>query len=447
MKDNVTKSLYSKLAWASCGNVPRTWDASRDSCTVHTFNTCGWWLCVQHPYLYRRGTCIWWWYLCLYIFCMILTCFLCYCGVPSVTLKVSGVGCLLLLSSLWFMSQVLSLSLSSLSLSILLPSLSFCRLLLPSLLLSLSVWSPLRSWSHLPKSHVHIHFYVARGILQAILPWWCVRIFVYTFEMLWELDQVICICMCFHPSDVWKCVYVEVWLEDCGSRARMPSLPSTPPPPPPPHPASPSPMLGVRLHPNAYSVSSAPECLLSVLIFRQTSYNLAEFSWLFFFFFFLYRNWACVAKIGSNFIDNWSSSPVKFLFEFGYLCPQDVKLGTYAPRMQMSLGTYALRRQCMHNSPFREFGCIGTGDVWLWTFLWKRLGGLVVWGVSWEGQEWGSIPALLNHLIGLVVKASTSRAEDLVFESHLRQDFFRVESNQWLKNWHSSGYPARCLAW
>ena len=42
-------------------------------------------------------------------------------------------------------------------------------------------------------------------------------------------------------------------------------------------------------------------------------------------------------------------------------------------------------------------------------------------------------------------KASASRAEGPGFESHLRRDFFGVESYQWLKNWHSSGYPARRL--
>ena len=43
-------------------------------------------------------------------------------------------------------------------------------------------------------------------------------------------------------------------------------------------------------------------------------------------------------------------------------------------------------------------------------------------------------------------KASPSRAEDPGFESRLRRDFFWVESYQWLKNWLSSGYPARRLA-
>ena len=51
----------------------------------------------------------------------------------------------------------------------------------------------------------------------------------------------------------------------------------------------------------------------------------------------------------------------------------------------------------------------------------------------------------LNRLVGLVVKASSSRAEDAGFESRLRRDFFGVESYQRLRNWHSSGYPARSL--
>ena len=51
-----------------------------------------------------------------------------------------------------------------------------------------------------------------------------------------------------------------------------------------------------------------------------------------------------------------------------------------------------------------------------------------------------------NNLVGLVVKASASRAEDPGFESRLRRDFSGVESYQWLKNWHSSDYPARRLA-
>ena len=44
-------------------------------------------------------------------------------------------------------------------------------------------------------------------------------------------------------------------------------------------------------------------------------------------------------------------------------------------------------------------------------------------------------------------KASASRAEDPGFESRLCRDFFGVESYQRLKNWHSSGYPARRLAY
>ena len=48
-----------------------------------------------------------------------------------------------------------------------------------------------------------------------------------------------------------------------------------------------------------------------------------------------------------------------------------------------------------------------------------------------------------DRLVGLVVKASASRAGDPEFKSRLRRDFSGVESYQWLKNWHSSGYPAR----
>ena len=48
--------------------------------------------------------------------------------------------------------------------------------------------------------------------------------------------------------------------------------------------------------------------------------------------------------------------------------------------------------------------------------------------------------------VGLVVKAFASRAEDPGFESRLPRDFSGVESYQWLKNWHSSGYPASRLA-
>ena len=53
---------------------------------------------------------------------------------------------------------------------------------------------------------------------------------------------------------------------------------------------------------------------------------------------------------------------------------------------------------------------------------------------------------LLNRLIGLMVQASALRAKDPRFESRLRPDFSGVESYQWLKKWHSSGYPARRLA-
>ena len=51
-----------------------------------------------------------------------------------------------------------------------------------------------------------------------------------------------------------------------------------------------------------------------------------------------------------------------------------------------------------------------------------------------------------DRLVGLVIKASASRAEAPGFESRLRRDFSGVESYQGLQNCHSSGYPARRLA-
>ena len=42
----------------------------------------------------------------------------------------------------------------------------------------------------------------------------------------------------------------------------------------------------------------------------------------------------------------------------------------------------------------------------------------------------GSLLYVFDRLVGLVVKASASRAEEPRFESRLRRDFFRVESYQ-----------------
>ena len=58
--------------------------------------------------------------------------------------------------------------------------------------------------------------------------------------------------------------------------------------------------------------------------------------------------------------------------------------------------------------------------------------------------KWYTVSEKGDHLVGLVVKASPSRAEDPGFESRLHQDFFGVESYQSYQ-WHSSGYPARRL--
>ena len=46
-----------------------------------------------------------------------------------------------------------------------------------------------------------------------------------------------------------------------------------------------------------------------------------------------------------------------------------------------------------------------------------------------SGSLFPVLPLWHRH-VGLVVKASASRAEDPGFESHLRRDFFRVESYQ-----------------
>ena len=51
-----------------------------------------------------------------------------------------------------------------------------------------------------------------------------------------------------------------------------------------------------------------------------------------------------------------------------------------------------------------------------------------------------------NRLAGLVIKATASRATDPGFDSRLRRDFSGSSFTSGLKNWHSSGYPARRLA-
>ena len=56
--------------------------------------------------------------------------------------------------------------------------------------------------------------------------------------------------------------------------------------------------------------------------------------------------------------------------------------------------------------------------------------------------EWEGVCLQWDNLNGLVVKASASRVKDPGFETHLCQDFPGAEPYQWLKNWHSSGYPA-----
>ena len=52
----------------------------------------------------------------------------------------------------------------------------------------------------------------------------------------------------------------------------------------------------------------------------------------------------------------------------------------------------------------------------------------------------------LDRLVGLVVKASASRAEDSGSESRLRRDFSGSSHTSDFKKWHSSGHPAWRLA-
>ena len=54
----------------------------------------------------------------------------------------------------------------------------------------------------------------------------------------------------------------------------------------------------------------------------------------------------------------------------------------------------------------------------------------ITWAtVSYQTQNSVSIALRFHHLVGLVVKASASRAEDPGFESHVRRDFSWVGSH------------------
>ena len=57
----------------------------------------------------------------------------------------------------------------------------------------------------------------------------------------------------------------------------------------------------------------------------------------------------------------------------------------------------------------------------------------------------GSLFPVRDCLVGLVVKAFTSRAEDLGFKSRFRSGDFSGLSHAGDRNWRSSGYPARRL--
>ena len=55
--------------------------------------------------------------------------------------------------------------------------------------------------------------------------------------------------------------------------------------------------------------------------------------------------------------------------------------------------------------------------------------GMVWFGFVWFGMLWFGL-VWMDRLVGLVVKASASRAEGPGFKSRLRRDFFGVESYQ-----------------
>ena len=84
---------------------------------------------------------------------------------------------------------------------------------------------------------------------------------------------------------------------------------------------------------------------------------------------------------------------------------------------------------------------------------WKCL-----WPIKSEGEQHKTFSILLlilfycNQMLPLKpphwlsCKASVLRVADLVQFLLSLWSFFQVESYQWLKNWYSSGYPARYLA-
>ena len=72
----------------------------------------------------------------------------------------------------------------------------------------------------------------------------------------------------------------------------------------------------------------------------------------------------------------------------------------------------------------------GTGFVYMVLVSLSQSGWFVI-SVNWIfSVSFGRHVRSRNRLVGLVVKASASRAEDPGFESRLRRDFFGAESYQ-----------------
>ena len=118
---------------------------------------------------------------------------------------------------------------------------------------------------------------------------------------------------------------------------------------------------------------------------------------------------------------------------------QAVKIDASEVTVWYKMGTVAKK---LHNYPLAKLAFEQVGDR-----MWCRRQEPWRMSVAFNSNNFTIVSLARNDcLVGLVVKASASRAEDPGFESCLRRDFFGVESYQWLENWHSSGYPARRLS-
>ena len=82
--------------------------------------------------------------------------------------------------------------------------------------------------------------------------------------------------------------------------------------------------------------------------------------------------------------------------------------------------TLALHIQSLTKADYGQYKCVSENK------LGKDSDTMTLYG----GSPSSPSLSLSDRLVGLVVKASSSRAEDLGFESRLRRDIFMVESYQ-----------------